>query len=488
VAVEEHRRRAPSARPWRLRGRVCPGGPQHPGAKPLTPIRARPCAQRLPGDPLPFRRFARERLVLVLVGLAALSLVHFPNTQDETRLALTQSIAEHGELTIDRYGRPIDRARYEGRLYTDKAPGLSFAALPAVAAVRAFERVAGGRITRVWESPEKLWLVRALVLAPFLALLVWLQGRVAEGLAAATGAVVAVAVGLGTMVGALASILFAHVPATCLVFAAFVVLGRRRGHKAAAVAGALAGTAVLMEYQAAFIAVALGGYALLKLGGGALARYVAGGAPAAVVLGAYNWAAFESPFRLSYDYVDGPNERLQSEGFFGIGWPHLGRVSPTLLGDHGLLVRSPIVIVAAVGLVLLWRRRFRAEAALAGAITALFLLLGLSYFLPLGGLSPGLRFFTPALPFLLLGLPLAFATWPRVVAAILIVSVALSTENALTWFSFSRLPETIWSPGDFPPLPGVLLVCASAGVVTAIAVAALPSTRGRPKPRAGSPP
>jgi hypothetical protein len=103
----------------------------------------------------------------------------------------------------------------------------------------------------------------------------------------------------------------------------------------------------------------------------------------------------------------------QHSGFFGIGVPSGHALAETFFGRRGLFVVSPVLLLAVAGLVALGRRRFRAEAAAAGAVTLAFAVLAAGYFDPYGGLSPGPRYFAPALLFLALGLPEAFRRWPR---------------------------------------------------------------------------
>src|SRR5947209_20321880 len=85
---------------------------------------------------MPWRRPRHELLLLVLVAAVALSPAYVVSTQDASRLCLTRALV-HGKLTIDPCaGRTLDQARYAGRSYTDKAPGLSVLAVPAAEAVR----------------------------------------------------------------------------------------------------------------------------------------------------------------------------------------------------------------------------------------------------------------------------------------------------------------------------------------------------------------
>jgi hypothetical protein len=384
-----------------------------------------------------------------LIALATFAVVQFPNTQDRTRLSLTQAILEHGDTTIERYGVQVDRARHGRHLYTDKAPGLSLVALPAVALVRAVDRIAGRpRVRLLWESRSRLQFIRLLVLAPFLLLLAWLVGRVAEGLVPGTGAAVAVTAALATMLGSLSTVLFAHVPEAALCFSAFVVLARRPGARPAALAGALAGAAILMDYEALLCVVALGVYVLASRRFPSTCAFAVGTVPALLVLGIYDAVSFGSPFRLSYHYKVGPNAAEQSGGFFGIGHPQLGHLATVFFGERGLLRVSPVLVAAAVGLVVLWRRGLRAEATLAAAVVLLYLALEAGYFDPIGGRSPGPRFFAPAVPFLLLGLPLALAARPVLVGVLGAASLAVSVWDAFTWFTVdhSAWPKTLVSP------------------------------------------
>jgi hypothetical protein len=151
-----------------------------------------------------------------------------------------------------------------------------------------------------------------------------------------------------------------------------------------------------------------------------------------VLLGAYDWAAFGSPFHLSYRYVSDAFARQQSAGFFGIHAPSGHSIHLLLIGDRGLLFDSPVLLVAAGGLVLLWRRA-QAEAIVCALVVLAFAALDAGYFDPYGGDSPGPRFFAPALPFLILGLPSVAARLRAVMTALVAASVIASTAIASTW-------------------------------------------------------
>src|SRR5581483_10955679 len=291
------RRLAARAPARRKRARM--GGPEPPprGGGGLRArgggVRALPAA-RPPGmTPLPWARPRFERLLLLLVACAALSPVYLTSTQDVTRLCLTRSLVQ-GKLTVTPcVGSTIDRAVYHGRTYTDKAPGQSLLALPAVEAVRL-----PPASEWTFEGDPKLWAVRVLVTGVAFLLLAWAVGRLSEGLAPGFGGAALVTFALGTLVAPLAASSFDHDLTAAFGFAAFLLAWRG----SPGWAGLCAGLAVLCEYQGAATAVVVAAFVALR-GAGALARYALAALPPLALLGAYDWAAFGSPFHLSYRYV-----------------------------------------------------------------------------------------------------------------------------------------------------------------------------------------
>jgi hypothetical protein len=375
--------------------------------------------------------------VLLLVALAALGPVYADGWPDVSRLALTQAIVDDHDVKIDRWqAQTGDKSVYKGHYYSDKAPGISFLA---VVPFQVF-RVAGVVVppkgaNGVWYVPRGLWVFRLLTGGLFFLVAAFLVGRVAEGLRRGTGALSAATFGVGTIALPLAATVFGHIAAGALCLGAFLLLWRNGRSGLDVAAGACAGAAVLVEYQAVVIVAILLLYlAATRRSLAAAARFVAGGIPAALVLGVYDWAAFGSPFRLSYRYVSAQFATRQREDLFGIGWPHWHSLwaipfDPT----RGLVVTSPVLVLALAGLVLLWREGRRAEAATCLTVTAALFLMDAGYFEPFGGVSPGPRFFTPALPFLAFGLPLAFAAWPRLTATLALVSLFLLAPLTAGW-------------------------------------------------------
>jgi hypothetical protein len=457
------------------------------------------------GRMLPWARPRSEGLLLVLVALAALSPVNIATPQDQSRLCLSEAVV-HGRLYNDTcLSSSFDRARYAGHLYSDKAPGLSFLALAPVELVRL------GPPQRWASADVRLWAVRVLTVGIAFLLVAFMVGRVSEGLRQGYGPIALVTFALGTLVAPFAAVGYEHVVAAALAFGGFLLAWNRRP----ALAGLVGGAAVLVEYECGLVLVVVGVY-LARLGWRPLAPYLAGVAPAAALLGAYDWIAFGAPWHLSYRYVENGFSGEQATGLFGLGWPRAFGVTEVLAGSRGLLVVSPVLVLAVLGLVRLGRS-YRAEALAAGAVAAIFILSNFGYFDPYGG-SPGPRFLIAALPFLALGLAPAFAWLPGITTIAAALSVVPVTVLTLTW-SKVYYPGAVSGPsggvwgdlaglirdvgtgrlaGDLAPnvtsrlgaapVWGALLVVVSAAAAFAVAAARMPwaeiRARARQRPRA----
>jgi hypothetical protein len=433
----------------------------------------------------PWRRPRHELLLLALVSAATLTLVHNISTQDISRLCLTRSLV-HGHLTVDNcIGGSIDRSRYGGHLYSNKAPGMSALAIPTAEAVQL-------QPPSTWHTPGgRLWAVRLLTTGLAFVACAFLVGRVAEGLAPGRGGATLVTFALGTMMASFAVTDYDHIPTAFFGFAAFLLAWRGRP----LLAGLAAGLAVTVEYQAAAIAVLVALYILVTRRRD-LGRYVLGALPGALLVAAYDWAAFGAPWHNPLSYSENGYRGRHNSGLLGIHHPNRYAAKTVLVGEKGLLVTSPVLLAAALGLWLLWRRGLRAEAATCAAVAAVFLIAEAGYFDPYGGGSPGVRYFAPALPFLAVGLGAAFARLPWTTWGLALASIVATIPITLTWAEDPSYNTTVWrqlvrlpSEGGSSPLlthlAGNVLVWAGPGrrlaaaLVCACAAAAVVVAAGR---------
>jgi hypothetical protein len=92
-----------------------------------------------------------------------------------------------------------------------------------------------------------------------------------------------------------------------------------------------------------------------------------------------------------------------------------------------------VLAAAVAGAVLMRRGEHRAEANVILAVTGVFFLYNCGYWLPFGGGTPGPRFLMPALPFLALGLAVAYRRLSALTLALAIPSITFMVVASLTF-------------------------------------------------------
>jgi hypothetical protein len=409
------------------------------------------------------RRRRTALWAVLLVGLSFASVIQNWSDNQSSHYDLIRAL-DAGRTTIDAGPYPTkDKAYYKGHFYSARAPGLAIYSLPFYELLHAVDAPAVARASPALRGEDEmiyfvgLWgsVLPGLVML----LLVW---RVAERLEPGYGGPTAVVLGLGTMVLPFSTLLFSHVLAATLGFAAFAIMMRERAGPPRpgllAVAGLLMGYAITSEYPLAFLAVVLGLYLLSRPGGlepkvlaTRVGAYVLGGLLGIVPLLLYNHAAFHSWTHLAYSNIP-----QQQKGFFGISAPSLPVLATLLFDSRGLLTLSPVLAMGAVGTVLLYRRGHRAEALTIAGICVCYLGYNSGYYLPFGGGSPGPRFLITMLPFLAFPIALALRRLPGPTLALASVSIATMAIATITHPLVGYENETvIWmrllGKGSFQP-------------------------------------
>lgn len=345
----------------------------------------------------------------------------FSSPNELSRFQTVVAFVESGTFAIDGELRALgdheDKAESSGRLYSNKAPGLSLAAIPVYRALRLFLPRPASATSGVFVLLRLLTvsLVCVVALARFSRRL----RRRKEWEAIAP--LVTFAVGFGTPFLFYARSFFSHAWCASLLFLAWDALSpspdRRPSPGARAVAGLLAGWAAISEYTVAPVALALGVRCLLpargERGPRALLPFAAGAAIPLALLLVYQKVCFGSPFVLSSAREAYPAyAELARQGFFGFG-PPSARVAAQYLFHpaRGIFVLSPFFLWAGVGAGRWWRsRRERPEAAVALAATIVSFVLLTGYANWHGGWALGSRYLLPLVFFVAAALPFALET------------------------------------------------------------------------------
>jgi hypothetical protein len=379
----------------------------------------------------------RWAVVAVLALAAAFAYLVQPSGDNQNaHYALTRALAD-GRPHIDEIRGPGpqrlqtgDAVEFEGHLYAAKAPGLAAASLPPYAVAEA-----GGM--RTTGDPNRIqWAIHLWSSVLPAVLLLVLVRQLGDRVASGAGIVAAVVLGAATLVLPFAQLLFAHVLAATLGFAAFTLLWRSARPALAAGAGLLAGLAVTVDYPLGIVAIGLGLYALApadgRMGrGGAYAAGLAAGVAPALL---FNWWAFGSPTHFPYEGWTQPGGEPYP-GVFGINAPKLSVLLELVLVPGGI---APVLAPAVVGLVLMWRRGLRPEAGLIGGLALAYVLYNASSSDPFGGASPGPRYLVPLLPFLAVPLAAAVRALPG-----LVVGLALGAGTVQALYSVTT-PLAAW--------------------------------------------
>jgi hypothetical protein len=300
-----------------------------------------------------------------------------------------------------------------------------------------------------------LTLIAAVIPAVLMLLCVrWAADRFVPGY----GTAAAITLGIATIVMTFAAEFFSHVISAGLAFAAFCVLMKERDGpprwKPVALAGLLAGLAVTFEFQTGLAGIVLFFYALSRRLDfpRRAAAYAAGAVAGALPMLAFNLWAFGNPLKLAYgDAVAFPGVTghdvlgLNSHGFFGITAPRIDSAIDLLIAGRGLLVLTPIVVMAVVGVVLMRRDGHRAEANTILAVAAVYFLYNAGYWLPFGGGTPGPRFLIPALPFVAIGLAYAYKRLPALTLGLAIPSGLMMVIGTVTYALIGRQGIGTWA-------------------------------------------
>lgn len=391
---------------------------------------------------------------------------HYPSIRSANelpRVYLVMAMADDGTFAIDRgvdrWGTTVDVSPSGGHQYSNKAPGSSMLAVPAYVALRGVTGAVAGREPTLGEM---VWTFRIWTgVVPTLLFLVLLGGFlrrfVPEDDDDARRAAVAI-YGIGSMAIVYSVLFISHQLSAVCVGAAWIltvqVVEDRRDARWMLAAGALAGAAPLVDYQAVFAAVPVAVWAAVRLvqtrRGTLPFAYAALGAalPIAILL-LYHDACFGSPLRTGYAASVTFAENHQ-KGFLGMDtlrWKAF--TGSTIAPDNGLVVFCPAVLLALPGWVVMARRGQWGHVAVTATVALIYLLFISSINFWRGGWQLGPRYITAMLPFLVPPIAVALAAaarWPAARGAALGlggVGVFVYTASIV---EFPHFPEKFKNP------------------------------------------
>lgn len=362
-----------------------------------------------------------------------------------SRLDLLHALFVQHTLSIDAYHENTgDKSLYGGHYYSDKAPGITFLAIPAFAISARISKSLNikldswrGWLLSSWLTTiASVALVTALGGAALFVLLCYIVGR-------QTAFITTLAVFLGSLPFPYATMLFSHGAviglicialwaicdprtirdltsaqafsrqADCLSYHNDDVSPTSHWGLRSSLAGVCCGLAISSEYTAA---VATAGVLVLAFAAGRLrgAVLALSALPPLLLIPMYNWACFGSPFGFAYHNLALPEFQEMNRGLFGITFPPKASAAYLILfsPERGLFFWSPIFLIAFLGLrfakmempTLFW-------ISISVIIVHIFCIAG--YYMPSGASALGPRHLGPLIPFLAILSAMGLAKYPK---------------------------------------------------------------------------
>ncbi|HLL52143.1 MAG TPA: hypothetical protein VK447_01270, partial [Myxococcaceae bacterium] len=324
-----------------------------------------------PGPEEEARAARPSRVFWLVVALYALAFPYHPALRSPNELARlwqARAIVEFGQLELNRtireYGYVGDLSQREGRLYSSKAPLLSFLAVPIYAALKV---VGGGHKYAVGELPLVYFSRLLLTVLPTLGLLVLLRRFLLAYVSPAVADGVTATYALGSLAFSYSLLFMSHQATAVLLFASFYALWRCAeedgawGERGYVLAGAAAGAALMAEYTSALGVLALVVYAVLSLVRRPLAPRerrsrllravglaVLGALPFVAVLMWYHTVCFGGPLESGYKHLnDAAYQPWHLGGFMGIRTPDPRAFALSFFSSlRGLFTLSPFLLLA----------------------------------------------------------------------------------------------------------------------------------------------
>ena len=302
--------------------------------------------------------------ILVMIALYILPLsgaLPETNPNEVVRIELAASIAFWARFDLEDsaaiYGLSEDVSIRDGKLYSDKAPGLSMISAPVVWILNPIlGRTPFSDLPAYWPLRHALTMILLALPSVGLALLVGaavpeieLKHRMAYSLVAA----------LTTPLWTYGTVYLGHASAALLISVAwFLLLGFPSQDsplepRRAAFGGAVAGFSIATEYPTALLVTVILATLLVRRTPLVVLLSVAAGAFAGILPALfYHQIAFGSPWITGYSFkADSGFQAIIAHGAFGISWPSAEALWGISFGARrGLFYYCPLLLLTPLGL------------------------------------------------------------------------------------------------------------------------------------------
>jgi hypothetical protein len=376
-------------------------------------------------EPAAWNRLDR-RIAVGLFLLTATTYACFFNGggwNQNANFAVARAIVEQRRFSIDEFRTTGDVSRFQGRVYTNKSPGVGMAAAIPYAALYTAERLVGIDPNTFVATTINAWICTILVCGvpgALIPLMLYRWARKARALGRRRALVIALLVAFGTPLFAYSTALFAHVPSGSFLVLSFVAARLDRNPL---LSGIAAGLAALTNYLCIPIVVL---FALLQRGT-RLAPYLLGAAGPLVLLAYYQHVTVGAFWRTPIETMEA--QMTTPGAIYGILLvPRLEAfLGITISRYRGLFYIAPILILSIAGAMAWWRSVERRLDAFVLTITvAFFVLFNSSFNGWHGGDTIGPRYLVALIPLLGLWLCDAFTIPRGVWAPLAVISLAVN--------------------------------------------------------------
>jgi len=387
----------------------------------------------------------------VFFGILYACFFQGPGWNQNSQFDSIRAIVEEGRFDITDFASNTgDVGYYDGRVYSNKLPGMSFLGAPFYWAMYRAERL-------VWPNPNSKPLVttrNAYVLTFLLSgvpgvilLLILFHHFRRRGASTWEAFFLASAFGGGSLLLPYSGVMMNHILIACLLFGAWHLLsGPELTPRCAAIAGLLSGLGVLTESLATPVSALFLGYLLMRNRRNA-AMFLTGLIPISLLLAGYDFLCFGNIFVT--DLTVESQEFTHTGYLFGVlQWPQPMRIYwLTLHPFRGLFYCCPVLLIGLLSL--RWPPRIRAaspKTLVALLVVGGFFSFNMTFNYWASGASFGPRYLMPATPFLYSFALTGYRRFP-------IVSGCLAAISAVFVLAPTAVGVMIPSVDGAPPPP-----------------------------------